>query len=304
MAREAAQWLALQDAGELDSAGDLRLQRWRARSPAHEALWQKAQQLRQRFAQLPAPVGLSCLDRPDPQRRKLLGQALGVAACAPLAWLAYRQLPIERWRADVATATGQRRTQVLADGSRLQLNTTTAVDVAWIAGQLHLTLLQGELALDSRSPLHLMTRYGRIDAAPADFCVRDDGDGCLVSVTRGELRLTPQHGDEQRLVAGHQARLSTTSVTPAGGFDAQLPGWRQGVLIVDDQPLGQFLRELERYRPGVLRWQPGLERLRVTGTFVLDDTDRILALLAASLPLQVQYRTRYWVSLSPRELHA
>ncbi|MDZ5605397.1 FecR domain-containing protein [Pseudomonas sp. RP23018S] len=301
LAREAAQWLALQDAGELDGAGDLRLQRWRARSAAHEALWQKAQQLRQRFAQVPAPVGLSCLDRPDPQRRKLLGQALTVAACAPVAWLAYRQLPMERWRADLATTTGQRRAQMLVDGSRLQLNTATAVDLAWVDGQLHLTLLQGEIALDSRSPLHLQTRYGRIDAAPADFCVRDDGDGCLVSVTRGELRLAPQHGGEQRLVAGHQARLSTTSVAQVRRFDAQLPGWRQGVLIVEDQPLGQFLRELERYRPGVLRWQPGLERLRVTGTFVLDDTDRILALLAASLPLQVQYRTRYWVSLSARE---
>jgi hypothetical protein len=63
----------------------------------------------------------------------------------------------------------------------------------------------------------------------------------------------------------------------------------------------QLLRELRRYRPGLLRWDPALERLRVTGTFQLDDNDRILALLAASLPLQVHYRTRYWVSLTPRK---
>jgi transmembrane sensor len=41
--------------------------------------------------------------------------------------------------------------------------------------------------------------------------------------------------------------------------------------------------------------------LRVTGSFRLDDTDRILTLLAASLPLEVQMRTRYWVTLLPRK---
>jgi transmembrane sensor len=46
-----------------------------------------------------------------------------------------------------------------------------------------------------------------------------------------------------------------------------------------------------------LRWEPRLETLRVTGSFRLDDTDRILNLLASTLALDVQYRTRYWVSL-------
>ena len=76
------------------------------------------------------------------------------------------------------------------------------------------------------------------------------------------------------------------------------------MLLADNQPLGDFLRELRRYRPGVLRWDRALERLRVTGSFRLDDTDRVLTLLAASLPLRLQTRTRYWVSLSPRQENA
>jgi len=47
----------------------------------------------------------------------------------------------------------------------------------------------------------------------------------------------------------------------------------------------------------VLRWDPRLETLRVTGSFRLDDTDRILNLLASTLGLEVQARTRYWVTL-------
>ncbi|WP_028694251.1 FecR domain-containing protein [Pseudomonas cremoricolorata] len=300
LAREAAQWLARQDAGELDADGALQLQHWRARSAAHEALWQKAEQLRQRFSQVPPPIGLSCLDRPDPQRRKLLGQALALGAVAPLAWMAYRQLPITPWGADLATATGERRGVELADGSRVQLNTASALNITFEAGQPRLHLLRGEIAVDSVGPLQVQTRYGRIVAGAGSFCVREGEHDCQVSALRGELRLLPQQGSETLLKAGHRARLSASQVHGIQAFDPQIPGWQQGVLIVEAQPLGLFLRELDRYRPGVLRCQPSLERLAVTGTFALDDTDRILALLAASLPLHVQYRTRYWVSLSAR----
>jgi transmembrane sensor len=106
------------------------------------------------------------------------------------------------------------------------------------------------------------------------------------------------------LQAGQQASLQAAGVGPVKAFDAWQLGWREGALRLDDRPLGELLRELRRYRPGVLRWAPELERLRVTGTFRLDDTDRVLALLAASLPLQVQTRTRYWVSLTARENRA
>ena len=72
-------------------------------------------------------------------------------------------------------------------------------------------------------------------------------------------------------------------------------------MVAQDQPLGHFLRELSRYRPGVLRWDDTLEPLRITGSFRLDNTDRILTLLAASLPLEVHMRTRYWVTLTFRK---
>jgi transmembrane sensor len=83
--------------------------------------------------------------------------------------------------------------------------------------------------------------------------------------------------------------------------DLTQPGWRDGVLMAQNQPLGDFLRELGRYRPGVLRWDDALGSLRVTGSFRLENTDKVLALLSASLPLDVQMRTRYWVTLSLRK---
>jgi transmembrane sensor len=60
-------------------------------------------------------------------------------------------------------------------------------------------------------------------------------------------------------------------------------------------PLPDFLAELGRHRPGVLRCAPDAADLRVSGTYPLANTDRVLAALTLSLPVQVRSRTRWWV---------
>ncbi|KPY23147.1 PupR protein [Pseudomonas syringae pv. philadelphi] len=117
----------------------------------------------------------------------------------------------------------------------------------------------------------------------------------------GAVRIQPSQGPELTLKALQQISLQQSGAGPVRAFDALLPGWRDGVLTAQNQPLGDFLRELGRYRPGLLRWEPALETLRVTGSFQIDNTDRVLSLLAASLPVEVQMRTRYWVTLTPRK---
>ncbi|MNN64333.1 fec operon regulator FecR [compost metagenome] len=70
--------------------------------------------------------------------------------------------------------------------------------------------------------------------------------------------------------------------------------------MAERQPLGQFLAELARHRPGFLRCSDEAAGLLLTGVFPLADTDRILAALERSLPVRVSYRTRYWVSVQRR----
>ena len=49
--------------------------------------------------------------------------------------------------------------------------------------------------------------------------------------------------------------------------------------------------ELSRYRPGLLRVEPQVAGLRLSGAFQLDDTDTVLDSLARMLPIDVLYRT-------------
>lgn len=302
VARAAARWLALLESGSASEGDQRKLHAWRNHCSSHEHAWQKAQALRQRFSGLPTQLALATLDRPDPNRRALLKGTLGLAVMLPAGWLLARQLPLEAWRADVHTGTGEQRQLTLADGSTLHLDTASAVDVD--LGSRQLRLVRGEIALkvSDAAPLAIQAPYGRILVSHGEVCVRLNAHACEVSVLNGSVQVQPLHGPARSLDAGQRLSLRASGAGPASTFDVQLPGWREGVLMAQDQPLGDFLRELDRYRPGVLRWEPALEALRVTGSFRLDNTDRVLSLLAASLPLEVQSRTRYWTTLVARPM--
>lgn len=299
--RAAAQWLALLESGGVNDQDRANLQRWRDTCASHEQAWQKAQALRQRFAELPSALAMSSLDRPDPGRRVVLKRAFGAVALVPAAWLISRQLPLDVWRADLHTAIGEHKKVQLADGSSLQLNTASAVDVD--VQNRRVRLIEGELSLKvaGASPLTVQTKFGNVIVSQSEVCVRQDAHGCRVSVFNGSVQLRPLHGPALPLRGGQQVNLQGAGAGSIMPFDALAPGWREGVLMAKNQLLGDFLRELSTYRPGILRWEPALETLRVTGSFRLDDTDRVLALLAASLPLEVHSRTRYWVTLLPRK---
>lgn len=301
VARAAAQWLALLESGEATDDDHARLQHWRNSDSRHDHAWQKIQLLRQRFSALPAALAMATLDRPDLARRAALKRALGLAALVPAAWLISRQLPMDAWRADLHTSTGERQRLSLGDGSSLQLNTASAVNVDLPARQL--TLVRGEIALNvpGSSALTVNAAYGRIIVSRSEVCVRLNERDCHVSVVSGSVQLQPLHGPTLQLNAGQQVSLQAAGAGPIALFDAKMPGWRDGVLMAQNQLLGDFLRELSRYRSGLLRWDPALEALRITGSFRLDNTDQILALLAASLPIDVHTRTRFWVSLTPRQ---
>jgi transmembrane sensor len=285
-------------ANERDRA---QLQCWRDSHSSHEQAWQKAQLLRQRFADLPSALAMASLDRPQASRRTVLKRAVGAVALVPTAWLISRQLPLDVWSADLRTATGESKKIQLADGSSVQLNTASAVDID--LKNRRLKLLEGEIALNvpGTSPLTILTRFGQVIVSQSEVCVRQGPVGCKVSVLRGSVQLQPLHGPVFSLLGSQQVSLQAAGASAVEPFDVLAPGWRDGVLMAQNQPLGDFLRELSTYRPGVLRWEPALESLRITGSFRLEDTDRILALLEASLPLEVHSRTRYWVTLVSRK---
>lgn len=236
VARRAAHWLALLESGGAKEDDHLKLKHWRDSCSSHERAWQKAQQLRQRFCCLPSSLAMATLDRPDEARREFLKRALGVAALVPAAWLLGRQLPLDVWRADLQTSTGEHKRLPLADGSTLQLNTASAVNVD--LGQRRITLVRGEMALKvpGNVPLTIEGSYGRIIVSRSEVCVRLTANDCQVSVVSGTVQLQPLQGAGLALHSGQQVSLRLAGAGPISTFDRLLPGWRDGVLMAQNQP--------------------------------------------------------------------
>ncbi|KAG1239275.1 hypothetical protein G6F68_018673 [Rhizopus microsporus] len=106
------------------------------------------------------------------------------------------------------------------------------------------------------------------------------------------------------LVAGEQGSLTEGGVSAPSAAAPPASDWMRGVLYANQLRLDAFASELGRYRSGVLRCDPEIAHLRISGAFQLNDTDAVLAALPATLPVQVRYRTAYWVTIGPREAAA
>ncbi|UMR31560.1 hypothetical protein MJ904_04885 [Massilia sp. MB5] len=121
-----------------------------------------------------------------------------------------------------------------------------------------------------------------------------------VAVYEGAVEVRPLDAPPQRLQAGQKLHFSDAAVSLLEAADENATAWLQGMLVATDMPLERFVAALARYRHGRLAVDPALAALKVTGTYPLADTGKVLDMLGKALPLQVNYMTRYWVTLTPR----
>lgn len=304
---QAAAWLALVQQRALDAQESAELEAWRGRSKTHEQAWQAAVELRCFFRQMPTAVGTEVLGRQREHRRTVLKSLLGLAIAAPVGYAAWLHTPGRQ--ADFRTSIGQREDVTLPDGSRLTLNTDSAVRLAYSEHERRLVLVEGEiLVATSKGPsadpraFVVQSGHGTIRALGTRFEVRALGDGLThVSVFDDAVVVRPNAGsDEHRIEAGRTLAFNRQQVFPAPDHERSEPAWSRGQLISDNQRLEEFLAELARYRPGIVRCDPAVSDLRLSGVFQLDNTDRVLDLLSETLPVRIERRTRFWVTVVGR----
>jgi len=297
------------DAREADHAA---CRTWRAAHPDNERAWRRLQVFDDKLQNLPrhaAPVLMEPAAKDGPARRRAL-QALAVAA------LTAGALPILRdsqaWlgiSSDYSTGVGEIREVALADGTRLLLNTASAVDLRFDETLREVVLRSGEILVTTSAdpatpprPFVVRSPHGTLRALGTRFTVRLDDDASRVAVYEGAVRVQPGQAPEAalRLDAGQRSAFSSHRVQPASRASESEAAWSQGLLVAENMRIADFLRELGRYRPGLLRCSPEVADLSVTGVFPLADTDRALANLELALPVQAAYRSRYWVTVAPR----
>lgn len=302
--REASLWFVRLGAEEATAEDGAACRRWIDASPLHRLAWERVEMLARQFGQVEPQAGLAALGRgPSRGRRqalKILSLGLGAGG------LAAAGLPWRAWTSDFGTAVGERRDATLSDGSALSLNTDSAADVRFDAAQRLIVLRRGELHIASRGdpmvpprPLVVATPMGRITALGTRFVVRLLDGKAWVAVTEGAVKIDPAAGGEgvSRIVEAGAGTYFDERAVQAARPAPHADDWMQGALFADGMRLDAFADELGRYRTGRLVCDPAVAGLRISGSFPLGDTDRILASIERALPVRADRYTRYWVVL-------
>ncbi len=309
---EAAGWLVQWQSGAMREADHAALLRWRERSPDHEAAWRRAEAMLATFQQVPAGLGRATLARrPTGRRRQVLGAGLLLLA-APAAWLGWRQDAWQTVTADLRTGTGERRSVSLADGTQVDLNAQTALDVRYTPTLRELVLIAGDILVDTRPdsavpprPFLVQTPHGSVRALGTRFSVNERGQHTRVEVTQGAVVLQPTAGGTPVTVtAGDQAVMDTGAVSLPRPHGGAIATWRDGMLLARSMPLGDVITALAAYQRGVLRCDPEVAHLVVSGALPLDDVSASLRLLTQTLPVEVVRTTPWWVTVRARRAPA
>ena len=301
---QAIDWLVKLRFDSPNARTEQQFQQWLGSHPHNPMAWQRVSHLGDELAGLPKDLSRRTLEGSQRQRvsrrdhLKLLGL---LAVGGSLGWAARDPLGLPQLLADSSTATGERRQWQGTDGSRIQLNTASAIDLHFSAQQRQLELIRGEISLDSNPndnrPFHIDTRIGPLTTFDGQLLLRENSQGLLLSVRRGEVTLFPASASPRQVLPGETLQVGANGSIQALALHSDPWGWTDGVLSVQQMPLAEFVSELGRYRPGLLRCAPEVAGLKVSGTYQLADTEQILQLLSRSLPVRVDYRTRYWVSI-------
>ncbi|ALM84341.1 iron dicitrate transport regulator FecR [Bordetella sp. N] len=316
----AAEWLTIMMSGETTEAERQRWQQWCAADPEHELAWRHIETVTQRLSAMQPRAAYQALSPYAARtaaantagaagRRKALRVLLWGGAIGTSALLASRTQTWQQATADYRTRTGEQRAVALSDGTRILLNTDSAIDVKFDAQRRLVRLVAGEVMIitghelvdgkpDPR-PFIVQTGEGSIRALGTRFMVRQDDGYSAVAVMESAVEITAAEATAQPRIlrAGERTTFTRRAI------DGTLPvadrdlAWTRGQIVAEDLRLTDFLAELGRYRSGFLRCDPAAANLRVSGVFPLENTDRILDMLTKVLPVRVHQRTRYWVTV-------
>lgn len=312
----ASEWFAVLSDKPVSEADRRAWQQWLNENEAHHKAWQQVESVGAMFssiqdsnAQQSASYVLE--SGSSMSRRQLMKGVLGVTGVAALGWVGWNETPLptiaSSWMADFHTQVGQVATYDLEDGSQVWLNTNSAINrfprrenrgVSLVMGEV---LVQTQTSLDSRA-FSVSCAHGLVRSSEETvrFCVRQlSTEQSVLAVYEGAVSLAPFDSSATRtLYGGEEVTFSSHSMADTQPASLLYESWRDGLLIVEDMSLKDFMAEIGRYNHGYINLDPSVADLRVVGTFPNHNMNLVLSMLSKSFPIRVHHPLPWWVSVS------
>lgn len=304
LVNQAEYWVVRLASGAITPGEMAAFEAWLSASPDHRAafdrersLWQSLEGQEAAFASAPTPRRLRSPRRSAGRawvRRHPVRTALGAVA-ASLALLLAAPDAMIRVRADAIADVGKTRTLALPDGSTAMLDSGAAVAVHFGKGERRIELLRGGAWFDVKHgdarPFRVAALGGVTEDIGTSFEVSQRGDRVHVGVTAGVVRVSSPAAGSEKIVR----QLGRVRYAEGGPVEAMEPGaptgiaaWRQGLIVIQNQPIGEAIAEVARYRPGMtINLADTSGTAPVSGVFRTDAPDEALRTLASMAGLQI-----------------
>ncbi len=315
--QQAAEWFALLRSGDASEIDRENWQRWLAQHVSHQKAWGFVEAISQRFdpvqsenSKHAAVKAFQTAHSKLIKRRQVLNGIAIVVGSGLLGWLGARHqlMPdsVLAWAADYRTSIGEVREIAMVDGTRIWLNTASALNVDYQPSLRRLHLLEGEIliqtAADSIRPFVVDSEHGRMRALGTRFTVRQIDDATYLSVFEGAVEVRPQGTDLIRIIrAGQQIRFTETFISENMPVEGAREAWSKHILLAEDMSLQDVIKELNRYHHGYMSVSSEVGELRVLGGYPLHDRDKVLAMLEGVLPIHVKHTLPWWITIEAKK---
>lgn len=302
---QAIEWFSKLRSPEATDADRQRHREWLASSVVHREAYQEIEDRWFRLeAHAPwAQVEIRRLERSAHQaleRRWRLWLAWAIPLCLVAAVLVlFRLNDFPSMSERFVTAKGEQRRVVLSDGSRLHINSASTLEVKIDRHIREVYLQRGEglfdVAHDTDRPFVVHVNNSKVVAVGTRFSVYYEDGEVAVTVLEGKVAVLPQDASLPNLrVPGEVIERDRQALIDDKGEirqlqvvdSATLTSWDSGMLVFEETPLRQVVRQLSRYVEGEIQVAASVPDYSVTGTFRISDRETMLRVLSEAIPVR------------------
>lgn len=298
---EAAAWVARLQSPTRDPTTEAALKSWLSADAANRDAFERATEI---WAIIPGAAAIDDFDQPSAwpvlnHRRPALRppSRLGLAVAVAASLLLVLTGPTWRLNAPVpatyATRIGEQKVAALADGSRVALDTQTAIQVDFKPDVRQITLEHGEAMFDvahnAARPFIVHAGDTQVRAVGTSFIVRRIGSDVQVVLLKGRVAVSTAKADRSAddakpTILDPGERLTAEPDAPAAVDNPPLEvvtAWRRGQVVFDEASLASAAAELGRYGgPRITLADPRLATTPVSGVFATSDAGEFAAAIA------------------------
>ncbi len=335
---EAASWITVLGREQVSKAEMSELKFWLNQSERHRNAFNELTDLWDDLSVLKEldDIAESVSALPDQQsifrqRRSFLAIAASIFICFIISGSLYWQHLTEfNQQAQLITAVGEQRTVTLSDGSTVQINTNSRLEVDFSRDKRIIRLLQGEayftVAKNKQRPFYVYAGDGLVQAIGTAFNVRlklldeievtvEEGLVALASLVKKEANSAKNVGlipssspGTETFIAELSAGQSTTFGHTVEKIELiQTPelnrklAWRQGVLAYSNDPLFKVIADISRYTNITIEIaDPSLRTLPIAGYFRVGEVEALFDSLEITFGLEVKRINKNYIRLSTK----